>query len=76
MNTVLVNGNNLYSILSQHAQKDYLLHTEVPQMVSFDRNTLNLENSKSFCEPITMNHNVTLEHAFHEVFDIGNNKAC
>ena len=78
--TVLVNGNNLYSIISQHVKKDFLLLTEVPEMVSIDNNTFYLEYSESFSGALLLDDNndpyVTLEHSFNQLFDIGNYKTC
>ena len=33
MNRILINGNNLYSVISQRVQKNFLLLTEVPEIV-------------------------------------------
>ncbi|CAB4003438.1 ATP-dependent DNA helicase PIF1 [Paramuricea clavata] len=80
MNMLLVNANNLYAIISQHIQKDFLLLTDVPEILSINNDTFNLEYSDSFSGALWMEYNnepyVTLEHAFHEVFDAGNYKAC
>ncbi|CAB4039833.1 ATP-dependent DNA helicase PIF1, partial [Paramuricea clavata] len=73
MNMLLVNANNLYSIISQHIQKDFLLLTDVPEILSINNDTFNLEYSDSFSGALWMEYNnepyVTLEHAFHELFD-------
>ena len=80
MNMLLVNANNLYAIISQHIQRDFLLLTDVPEILSINNDTFNLEYSDSFSGTLWMDQNnepyVTLEHAFHEVFDVGNYKAC
>ena len=34
VNAILVKGNNLYSIISVHVKKDFLLLTEIPERVS------------------------------------------
>jgi hypothetical protein len=81
MNMLLVNANNLYAIISQHIQKDFLLLTDVPEILPINNDTFNLEYcSDSFSGALWMEYNnepyVTLEHAFHEVFDAGNYRAC
>jgi hypothetical protein len=80
MNMFLVNADNLYAIISQHIQKDFLLLTDVPEVLSINNDTFNLEYSDSFSGALWTEYNnepyVTLEHAFHEVFDGGNYKAC
>ena len=40
LNTILINGNSLYSVISQSINKNYLLLTNVPELVSiiFERN--------------------------------------
>ncbi|CAB3990181.1 ATP-dependent DNA helicase PIF1 [Paramuricea clavata] len=80
MNMLLINANNLYAIISQHIQKDFLLLTDVPEILSINNDTFNLEYSDSFSGALWMDQGnepyVTLEHAFHEVFDAGNYKAC
>jgi hypothetical protein len=48
MNRTLINGNNLYSVISEHVPKDFLSLTHVPEMVWIDRNTFHLEYSESF----------------------------
>jgi hypothetical protein len=54
--------------------------TDVPEILSINNETFNLEYSDSFSGALWMARNnepyVTLEHAFHEVFDTGNYKAC
>jgi hypothetical protein len=51
-----------------------LLLTEVPEIVSIEANTFHLEYSEFFSGALLMDHNnephVTLEHAFHQVFDV------
>ena len=82
MTMLLVNANNLYAIISQHAhiQKDFLLLTDVPEILSINNDNFNLTCSDSFSGALWMECNnepyVTLEHALHEVFDAGNYKAC
>ena len=48
MNQILVYGNNLYSIISQSVSKDFLLLTDVPELVEVDNDTFCLEYSESF----------------------------
>ena len=79
MNTVLANGNNLYSIISQHV-KDFLLLTQVLEVVSIDNSIFYLDFTDSFSGALLLDENinahVTLEHSFHQIFDIDNCKAC
>ena len=35
LNTILINGNSLYSVISQSINKNYLLLTDVPELVAF-----------------------------------------
>lgn len=78
LNSFLVNGNILYTIISS-ILKDFLLLTEVPEILSIGNDTFSLVYSDSFFGALWMDQNngpyVTLEHAFHEVFDAGNYKA-
>ena len=80
MNAVLANRNNLYSIISQHVKKDFLLLTEVPEIVSIDNSIFYLDFTDSFSGALLLDENinahVTLEHSFQQVFDIDNCKAC
>ncbi len=39
MNSILINGNDLYTIINQQVKKDFLLLTEVPAIVSVGLNT-------------------------------------
>ena len=68
MNTVLVDGNSLYSCIIKSVNKDLLLLTDVPEMVSTDK-IYRLQYSDSFSGDIFMRANngpfVSLEHAFH-----------
>ena len=45
MNQILVYGNNLYSVISQSINKDFLLLTDVPELVDIDNDTFHLEYS-------------------------------
>ena len=79
MNAILANGNNLYGVISQHVKKDFLLLTEVPEMVSIDSNIFHLDFTDSFSGALLLDENVnahvTLEHSFYQVFNIDNCKA-
>ena len=72
LNSVLISGNSLYSMISQSINKSYLLLTDVPQYVDIDNRTFNLQYSYSFSGALHMSENnlphVTLEHALNEVF--------
>ena len=48
MNQILVYGNNLYGVISQNINKDFLLLTDVPELVVVDNDTFCLEYSESF----------------------------
>ena len=75
MNTVLANGNNLYSIISQHVKKDFLLLTEVPEIVSTDNSIFYLDFTDSFSGALLLVENINAHvHSFHQVFDIDNCK--
>ena len=76
MNQILVYGNNLYSVISQSINKDFLLLTDVPELVDIDNDTFHLEYSESFSGALFMTLDndpyVTLEHAFNEIFFASN----
>ena len=75
MNTVLANGNNLYSIISQHVKKDFLLLTEVPEIVPTDNSIFYLDFTDSFSGALLLVENINAHvHSFHQVFDIDNCK--
>ncbi len=80
MNQILHYGNNLYSVVSQSINQDFLLLTEVPELVDIDNDTFHLEYSESFSGALFMTVDndpyVTLEHAFNEIFFISNYKSC
>ena len=80
MNQILCYGNNLYSVVSQCVQKDFLLLTEIPELVDIGSDTYHLEYSESFSGALFMTVNfdayVTLEHAFNEIFFTSNYKSC
>ena len=37
LNTILMNGNSLYSVIGQGIHKNYLLLTDVPELVDIDK---------------------------------------
>ena len=80
MNQILFYGNNLYSLLSQSINKDFLLLTEVPEFVAIDNDTFHLAYSVSFSGALFMTINnypyVTLEHACNEIFFNLHYKSC
>ena len=79
MNQILHYGNNLYCVISQSINKDFLLLTDVPVFVSFD-NTFHLQYSESFSGALFMTVNsdpyMTVEHSFYEIFVSSNYKSC
>ena len=80
MNQILVYGNNLYRVISQSINKDFLLLTDVPELLDIDNHTFNLEYRKSFSGGLFMTANnypyVTLENAFNETFVASDYKSC
>ena len=80
MNQILYYGNNLYSVVSQNLNQDFLLLTEVPELVDIENDTFHLQYSESFSGALFMTLNndpyVTLEHAFNEIFFTTNYKSC
>ncbi len=72
MNQILYYGNNLYSVVIQSLNQDFLLLTEVPELVDIENGTFHLQYSESFSGALFMTVNndtyVTLEHAFNEIF--------
>ncbi len=74
MNQFLNYGNNLYSVLSQSIDKDFLFLTDLPS------DTYHLEYSESLSGALLMTVNfdayVTLYHAFNEIFFSSNYKSC
>ncbi len=79
MNQILYYGNNLYSV-SQSLNQDFLLLTEVPELVDIENNTFHLQYGESFSGALFMTVNndpyVTLEHVFNEIFFTTNYKSC
>ena len=43
MNRILQYGNNLYGIITQSISKDFLLLTDLPELVDIDDDTFSLE---------------------------------
>lgn len=80
MNQILFYGNNLYSLVSQSINQDFLLLTEVPEFVAIDNHTFHLAHSESFSGALFMTINnypyVTLEHACNEIFFNLHYKSC
>ena len=80
MNQILYYGNNLYSVVSQSLNQDFLLLNEVPELVDTENDTFHLQYSESFSGALFMTVNndpyVTLEHAFKEIFFTTNYKSC
>ncbi len=80
MNQILYYGNNLYSVVSQNLNQDFLLLTEVPELVDIENDTFHLQYSESFSGALFMTLNndtyMTLEHAFNEIFFTTNYKSC
>jgi hypothetical protein len=76
MNQILVYGNSLCGVISQSINKDFLLLTDVLQLVDIGNDTFCLEYSESFTGALFMVVNndpyVTLEHAFSEIFVTSN----
>ena len=48
LNTILFVGNNLYTYINNSINKDYLLLSDVPEMVSVDNKVHRLQYSESF----------------------------
>ena len=71
LNSILISGNSLYSMISQSINKSYLLLTDVPEYVDIDNRAFNLQYSNSFSGALCMSEDnlphVTLEHALNEV---------
>lgn len=80
MNQILFYGNNLYSIISQSINKDFLLLSEVPELVDIDNDVFHLEYSESRSGALFMTVNsdpyVRLEHAFNEIFFTSHYRTC
>ena len=48
LNSILICGNSLYSIISQSMNKSYLLLTDIPQFVDIENHVFNLQYSDPF----------------------------
>ncbi len=72
LNTILVNGNSLYTCISNSVSKDLLLLTDVPEMISAYDNIYNLHYSESYAGALftACSHEpyYSLEHAFSKIF--------
>ena len=71
MNIISIAGNSLYSCIGESINKDFLLLTDVPEMVSIDDKIYCLQYSESFSGGLHMRTNsgpfVTLECALNQV---------
>ena len=71
LNSILICGNSLYSIISQSINKSYLLLTDIPEFVDIENHVFNLQYSDSISGALHMSEDslphVTLEHALNEV---------
>ena len=54
LNTILLNGNGLYNYISNSIRKDFLLLTEVPEMISLSSNIYTLQYSDSYTGSVFM----------------------
>ena len=72
LNSILICGNSLYSIISQSINKSYLLLTDVLGFEDIDNRVFHLQYSDYFSSSLQLNEDshpyVTLEHALNEVF--------
>ena len=72
LNTILFIGNSLYTFISSSVNKDFLLLTDVPEMVSVDNQVYCLQYSESFAGGLSLITNrepfATLEHALNQIF--------
>ena len=80
LNTIMVCGNNLYNIISESINEDYLSLTNVPEFVDMNNSTFHLQDSDSFSGALFLTVNnypfVTLENVFNEVFHSLNYRSC
>lgn len=79
MSQILYCGNNLYRVVSQSLNQDFLFLIEVPKLVDIGNVTFDWECSESLSESLFIPVNypsVALEHAFNEVFFTANHKSC
>lgn len=72
LNTILISGNSLYTCLRNSDNKDLLLLTDVPEMISANGNIYNLHYSESYTDALFMTHSdepyYSLESAFNKTF--------
>ena len=72
LNTVLASGNSLYIYISNSICKDFLLLTEVPEMISLSNNIYTLQYSDSYSGSIFMTVSsepyMSLGDAFEKIF--------
>ena len=72
LNTILENGNNLYVYISNSIGKDFLLLTEVPEMISLSNNIYTLQYSESYAGSVFMTVSnepfIALEDALNKMF--------
>ena len=54
LNTILLNGNGLYIYISNSIRKDFLLLTEVPEMISLSNNIYTLQYNDSYTGSVFM----------------------
>ena len=54
LNTLSLNGNGLYNYISNSVRKDFLLLTEVPEMISLSSNIYTLQYSDSYTGSVFM----------------------
>ena len=72
LNTILTNGNSLYIYISNSIGKDFLLLTEVPEMISLSNNIYTLQYSESYAGSVFMTVSnepfLALEDALNKIF--------
>ena len=72
LNTILLNGNSLYIYISNSIRKDFLLLTEVPEMISLSNNIYTLQYSEPYAGSVFMTVSnepfMTLEDALKKIF--------
>ena len=54
LNTILLNGNDLYIYISNSIRKDFLLLTKVPEMISLSNNIYILQYNDSYTGSVFM----------------------
>ena len=72
LNSILLSGNSLHSIISQSINKSYLLLIDIPEFVDIENHVFNLQYSDSISGALHMGEDslphVMLEHALNEAF--------